>query len=131
MTRKPDPVAELLRAAGPRSAAPADRARRVEAAVRLEWHDAVQQRIGRRRAAWIAASCLTSAALIALVLHAHVGQAAPEKAAAPMAYPRPSYVAYVDGPQDHGSYFRMNNEDRPPDRGVPRHMLVSYSGATR
>ncbi len=51
MTHNPDPLEELLRSAGPRPTAPADRARRVEAAVRLEWQDAVQKRLGRRRAA--------------------------------------------------------------------------------
>ena len=51
--------------------------------MRLEWQDAVQKRLGRRRAAWIAASCLTSAALIALVLHAHVRQAGRRDRAAP------------------------------------------------
>ncbi len=131
MTHNPDLVAELLRSAGPRSVAPDDRARRVEAAVRLEWQETVQKRAGLRRAAWIAASCLTSAALIALGLHAHVGQVAPEKSTARASYSRPSYVTHADMPQNHGSYFRMDNEDRPPDRGVPRHMLASYSGPTR
>jgi hypothetical protein len=131
MTRNPDSLEALLRAAGPRATPNADRARRVEAAVRLEWQDAVQQRIGRRRAAWIAASCLTSAALIALMLHAHVGQAAPQVAVGPTPLPRPAYVSRAAAPRDIGSYFRANNEDRPPDRGLPRHVLASYSRETR
>jgi hypothetical protein len=128
MTHNADPLEELLRAAGPRATAPADRARRVEAEVRLEWQDAVKRRHGRRRAAWIAASCLTSAALIALVLHAHVGQAVPQ---APVSLPGPAYAAHEAAPRGHGSYFRANDEDRPPDRGLPRHVLVSYSWETR
>lgn len=128
MTHNADPLEQLLRAAGPRATAPADRARRVEAAVRLEWQDAVKQRHGRRRAAWIAASCLTSAALIALALHAHVGQAVPQT---PVSLPGPAYAAQEPGPRSHGAYFRANNEDRPPDRGVPRHVLASYSRETR
>ncbi len=131
MTHNRDPVAELLRAAGPRETAPAERARRVEEAVRREWQDVVQQRLGRRRAAWIAVSCLTSAALIALVLHAHVGQSAPEAAEAPSPFPRQPYVTRTAASPSVGSYFRVNNEDRPPDRGVPRHMLVSYALETR
>ena len=43
MTHNADPLEELLRAAGPRATAPTDRARRVEAVVRLEWQDAVQE----------------------------------------------------------------------------------------
>jgi hypothetical protein len=131
MTPKADPVAELLCAAGARTPAPDERARRVEAAVRLEWQDVVEKRSGRRRAAWIAVSCLTSAALIALGLHAHVGPASPVERAEPVSYARPRYVAHVEPPQRPGSYFRMNNEDRPPDRGVPRHMLASYSEPMR
>ena len=120
MTRNPDSLEELLRAAGPRAAVPPDRARRVEAAVRLEWQDAVQKKVGRRRSAWIAASCLTSAALIALVLHAHVGQVEPQAAAAPPSTPGPT-----------GSYFRLSNEDRAPDLGLPRHVLASYTWEER
>jgi hypothetical protein len=131
MTHNADPVADLLRRAGPRETAPAERARRVEAAVRVEWQDVVQKRLGQRRAAWIAASCLTSAALIALVLHAHVGQAAPESAAASSTYPAQPYVTRTARSQSEGSYFRVNNEDRPPDRGVPRHVLVTYSWPTK
>ena len=129
MTRNLDPLEELLRSAGPLATPSADRARRVEAAVRLEWQDAVQVRLGRRRAAWIAASCLASAALIALVLHAHVGQVAPQVAVG--SPPRPAYASRAAGQRDHGSYFRANNEDRPPDRGLPRHVLASYSWETR
>jgi len=128
MMHNADPLEQLLRAAGPRATAPADRARRVEAVVRLEWQDAVKRRHGRRRAAWIAASCLTSAALLALVLHAHVGQAVPQ---APVSLPFPAYAAHEAAPRGHGSFFRANNEDRPPDRGVPRHVLVSYSWEAR
>ena len=128
MTHNADPLEQLLRTAGPRATAPADRARRVEAAVRLEWQDAVRKRHGRRRAAWIAASCLTSAALIAFALHAHVGQAVPQT---PVSLPGPAYAAHESAPRSHGSYFRANNEDRPPDRGVPRHVLASYSWETR
>jgi hypothetical protein len=130
MTHNPDPVEALLRSAGPRPTAPADRARRVEAAVRLEWQDAVQKRIGRRRAALIAVSCLTSAAVIALVLHAHVAQVTPQ-ATAPPARPGSARTAYVEEPRQGGSYFRANNEDRPADRGVTRHVLASYSWETR
>jgi hypothetical protein len=131
MTHNADPVADLLRRAGPRETAPAERARRVEAAVRVEWQDVVQKRLGQRRAAWIAAGCLTSAALIALVLHAHVGQAAPESAAASSPYPAQPDVTRTARSQYEGSYFRVNNEDRPPDRGVPRHVLVTYSWPTK
>jgi hypothetical protein len=131
MTRNPDPVAALLRAAGPRADAPAERARRVEAAVRLEWQDVVHKRRGRRRAAWIAASCLTSAALMAVVFHAHVGQGAPEEAVKRPAYSRPAYAQTAVDVPAHGASFRVNNEDRPPDRGVPRHLLASYSQESR
>jgi len=127
MTRNPDSLEELLRAAGPRAAVPLDRARRVEAAVRMEWQDAVQKRVGRRRAGWIAASCLTSAALIALVLHAHVGQVEPQATAAPRSVPVPSYTSHTPAPRDTGSYFRLSNEDRAPDLGLPRHVLASYT----
>jgi len=130
MTHNTDPLADLLRAAGPRETAPAERARRVEAAVRLEWQDVVQTRLGRKRAAWIAASCLTSAALIALVLHAHAGQVPTQAAAIPSPYASP-LVMRTAASEGHGSYFRANNEDRPPDRGMPRHMLVTYAVHTR
>lgn len=126
MTHNSDLLEELLRAAGPRTATPEERARRVEAAVRLEWQEAVQTRLGRRRAAWVAASCLTSAALIALVLHAHAGQIEPQNAAA-LTVPQPSYVSRVAAPHGTGSYFRLSNEDRAPDLGLPRHVLASYS----
>lgn len=129
MTHKPDPLAQLLRSAGPRATAPADRTRRVEMAVRSEWQDAVQKRLGRRRAAWIAVSCLTSVALIALVLHAHVGQVAPQSTVAPVS--PLAYSARSAAPRDNGAYFRANNEDRPPDRGLPRHVLVHYTRGTR
>ena len=130
MSHNNDPLAGLLQVAGPREAVPAERARRVEAAVRVEWQDAVQKRVGRRRAAWIAASCLTSAALIALVLHAHVAQVGQEAATVPSPPRRPVAAAHVALPRD-GSYFRANNEDRPPDRGMPRHVLASYTWETR
>jgi hypothetical protein len=131
MTHNADPVADLLRRAGPRETAPAERARRVEAAVRVEWQDVVQKRLGQRRAVWIAASCLTSAALIALVLHAHVGQVAPESTAVSSPFPSHPSVVRTAQSQNQGSYFRVNNEDRPPDQGVPRHVLVTYSWPTR
>jgi hypothetical protein len=130
MTHNPDPLEELLRAAGSRAAAPGDRARRIEAAVRVEWQNAAQRRLGRRRAAWIAASCLTGAALMALVLHTHGGQVAPQVAAAPLSAPRPTYASHA-APRGHGSYFRANDENRPPDRGLPRHVLASYTQETR
>jgi hypothetical protein len=130
MTPRPDPVAALISAAGPREIAPADRARRVEAAVRLEWQDVVQKRLGRRRAAWIAASCLTSAALIALVLHVHVGTVTADPAAS-SSYVRPQNVVRTLGTHTPGAYFRVDHEDRPPDRGVPRHALASYSSMVR
>jgi hypothetical protein len=128
MSHNPDPLEELLRSAGPRPAAPADRARRVETAVRLEWQDTVQKRIGRRRAALIAVTCLTSAALIALVLHAHVP---PQTVAAPVPVTRPIHTAYDDAPRRSGSYFRASDDDRPADRGVQRHVLASYTTETR
>lgn len=128
MTHNPDPLEDLLRSAGPRPAAPADRARRVEAAVRLEWQDAVQKRIGRRRAAVIAVTCLASAALIALVLHAHVP---PQAVAAPGPLQRPIHASYDTAPRYSGSSFRANNDDRPADRGVQRHVLASYTTETR
>src|SRR5262245_61439454 len=109
MTHNPDPLEELLRSAGLRPAAPADRAQRVEAAVRLEWQDVVQKRVGRRHAAWIAVTCLTSAALIALVLHAHVPAQA---VVAPSTASRPIHAAYTGAPRNTGSYFRATNEDR-------------------
>ncbi len=130
MTHNTDPLADLLRVAGPRETAPADRARRVEAAVRLEWQDVVQKRLGRKRAAWIAASCLASAALITLVLHAHTGQVPTQAAATPSPDARP-LVLRTAASEGHGAYFRANNEDRPPDRGVPRHLLVTYAVHTR
>ena len=132
MTHKSDSLEDLLRAAGPRATVPADRARRIEAAVRLEWQEAVQKHSGRRRAAWIAASCLTSAALIALVLHAHVGEVESQAAAAPVPIQRSSYTARAASPpRDTGSYFRLSNEDRAPDLGLPRHVLVSYTWEER
>ena len=132
MAHNSDPLAALLQAAGPRATAPADRANRVEAAVRLEWHDAVQKRLARRRAGWIAASCLTSAALVALVLHAHVGQPAPPHiTTTPLSAPRPVPAMRVAAPRENGSYFRANDEDRLPDGGLRRHVLASYSWETR
>ena len=128
MTHNPDPLEELLRSAGPRPAAPAERARRVEAAVRLEWQDVVQKRLGRRHAAWIAVTCLTGAALIALVLHAHVPAQA---VVVPVTVPRPIHAAYDTPTRNGGSYFRANNDDRPADRGVQRHVLASYTMETR
>ena len=70
------------------------------------------------------------AALIALVLHAHAGQTAPESAAASSSYTPEPHAARTRS-QNQGSYFRLNNEDRPPDQGVPRHVLVTYSWPTR
>jgi hypothetical protein len=131
MTPRADAVADLRCEAGPRATAPADRAQRVEAAVRVEWQGAVQKRARRRRARWVAASCVTSAALIAFLLHAHHGQGAAEMSDAHIAYSHPSYVVRTDVPQNRGAYFRLSNDDRPPDRGVPRHRLVSYSGQVR
>ena len=131
MTHNPDPLEELLRSAGPRATVPADRARRVEAAVRLEWQDAVQKRLGRRRAAVIAVSCLTSAAVIALVLHAHVVHVPAQSTAAPLTAPRSAGTTYAATPRRSGSYFRANNDDRPADRGVARHVLASYSTESR
>jgi hypothetical protein len=131
MTPDSDSLEELLRASGPRAAVPLDRALRVEAALRLEWQDAVQKRVGRRRGAWIAASCLTSAALIALVLHAHVGQVEPQAAAVPLSTPGPSHTSRTPSPRDTGSYFRLSNEDRAPDLGLPRHVLASYTWEER
>jgi len=116
MTEKADPVAGLPQSAGTRATASADRARRIEAAVRLEWQDVVQKRIGRRRAALIAASCLTCAALIALILHTHVRETAPEAAAVP---------------RRDGHYLRINDENRPLNRRAPHHMLLSYAGPSR
>ena len=133
MTHNPDPLEELLRSAGPAR----DRARRSRAAGRS---GCAARMAGRRaeadRAAgaprWIAASCLTSAALIALVLHAHVGQVAPQADGRTVAGPRPLVRPMRRcATRDTGSYFRANNEDRPPDRGVPRHVLASYSWETR
>jgi hypothetical protein len=127
MTHNTDPLADLLRAAGPRETAPAERARRVEAAVRLEWQDVVQTRLGRKRAAWIAASCLTSAALIALVLHAHAGQV-PTQAAAqrPLALCQPARDADrgVRGP-----WLVLPREQRGSAAG-PRH-AASHAGDLR
>ena len=133
MTREPDSLEALLRAAGPRTAAPGERARRVEVAVRLEWRDAVEKRMGRRRAAWIAASCVTSAAVIALFLHAHTPPVEPQVAAAPLSAPMPSYIptSRVAAPRDNGSYFRLSNEDRAPDLGLPRRVLASYQWEER
>jgi hypothetical protein len=130
MTHNRDPIEDLLRSAGPRPVAPADCARRVEAAVRLEWQHAVQKRMGRRRAALIAVSGLTSAAVIALVLHAHVPQVPQQATLAPPAA-QSSKPVHVATPRHGGSYFRANDEDRRPDRGVTRHVLASYSLETR
>lgn len=122
-----DPLGELLRAAGPRVAVPAERARRVEAAVRREWQDLVQQRTGRRRAAWIAASGVIGAALILLVLHTHARSPTnTATSAGTLAAPVPAAV-----PHEHGAYFRATDENRPPDRGLPRHVLASYAAETR
>jgi len=71
------------------------RARRVEAMVRREWQDVVQQRRGRRRAVWLAASCLTSAALIALVLHTHARPPSSDSAVSPIAVTDPSVPRHV------------------------------------
>ncbi len=131
MTHESDSLEDLLRRARTRTAVPADRAQRVEAAVRLEWRDAVQSHTGRRRAAWIAASCLTSAALIALVLHAHVGQVESQAEAAPLPVPRTAYTSGAVRPRDTGSYFRSSNEDRSPDPGLPRHVLAGYTWEER
>jgi hypothetical protein len=65
------------------------------------------------------------------VFHAHVGQRAPEEAVTRPAYSRPAYARSGVDVHAHGAYFRMNNEDRPPDRGMPRHVLASYSQESR
>jgi len=131
MTHNPDRVAKLFGAAGHRGAESADCSDRVEAAVRLEWQQVVQARIGRRRAGWIVASCLTSVALIALVLHAHGGQTTVPASAEAAPHTRPASPARTGASRDHGPYFRAYNEDRQPDRGIPRHVMASYSRETR
>ena len=130
MTDNSDVVEAMLRAAGPRPPAPGDSARRIEVVIRLEWQDAVRKRLGRRRAAWIAASCVTSAAVIALMLHAHVGQVAQDATVSTLSQ-RPVYASRVAAPRGDGSYFRVDKEDRPPDRGLPRRVLASYIQETR
>lgn len=130
MTDNSDVVEALLRAASPRPSAPGERARRIEVVIRLEWQDAVQKGLGRRCATWIAVSCVTSAAVTALMLHAHVGQVAPHATVLPLSE-RPVYASRVAAPRGDGSYFRVDKEDRPPDRGLPRHVLASYIQETR
>ena len=130
MSHNPDPLGQLLRSAGLRPPAPDDRARRVEGAVRLEWQDVVQRRVGRRRAGLIAVSCVTTAAIIALVLHAHAVHV-PEAVAAPVIVPRTAQTTYAGAHGKSGSYLRANDEDRPADRGVQRHVLASYTTESR
>ena len=123
-----DRLADLLKAAGPRANVPRERALRVELSVRLEWKDVVERRKGRRRAAWLAATCLTSAALIALVLHTHAhGPAAPPSGIAI----RRELPARIAQPQERSPFFRATDEARPPDRGLPRHVLASYAWRER
>ena len=97
MTHNSD-VWSAVRAAGPRHRrrrqCPAGRGGRT-----LEWQDAVKKRQGRRRAAWIAVSCLTSAALIALALHGHVGQSGPQT---PVSVAGPRVRAHESAPRSHG-----------------------------
>jgi hypothetical protein len=131
MSHNADPVKGPVRAAGSGSAAPEDRARRVEAAVRVEWECAVQKRVGRRRAAWIATGCLTSAALIALALHAHVSRVDPQVAASPVSVQRPAHASDRISSRERGSYLRANDDDGPTDRGLPRRLLASYTVETR
>jgi hypothetical protein len=128
MSPSVDPLADLLKAAGPRASAPRERALRVELCVRLEWKDVVERRKGRRRAAWVAATCLTSAALIALVLHTNAHTPATPPSGVVMRRAMPARTAQ---PQERGPYFRATDEARPPDRGLPRHVLASYAWGER
>jgi hypothetical protein len=123
-----DRLADLLKAAGPRAGVPGERALRVELTVRLEWKNVVERRKGRRRAAWVAATCLTSAALIALVLHTHAHAPADPALDIAVRQERPGSTAR---PQERGPYFRATDDARPADRGLPRHVLASYAWEER
>jgi hypothetical protein len=68
---------------------------------------------------------------MALTLHAHVGQVAPQGTVTPLSMPRRADRVRSTVPHDAGSYFRANNDDRPADRGVPRHVLAHYTWDTR
>jgi hypothetical protein len=118
-----------MRSVAERTAPASERVRRVEAAVRLEWQDAVQKRVGRRRATWIAASCLVSAALIALVLHAHVRPLAPHSTGLSSRAPRPA--AGSASSHENAVYFRASNANRLTDRGLPRLVLARYTWDAR
>jgi hypothetical protein len=131
MTRNPQPPAELTAPAEAPQNALDGCASRVEAAVRREWRDVVETRLGRRRAAWIAASTLATAAVIALILHGHAEHVPPQTAERPASGERPAYAQRVPDSRRHGSYFRASNDDRPPDRGLPRQVLVSYTWTSR
>jgi hypothetical protein len=126
-----DPLAELLRAAGPRVGVPAERARRVEHAVRAEWQDVVKRRSARRRATLAAIAGLASAVAIALGFQTHVHPGAERTAAGPPVLVQTHPVAETPRPRYDGSYYRASGEDRMPDRGLPRHVLASYAWETR
>ncbi len=82
-------LARLLRLAGPREPAPADRAARVRTSVRAEWQQAVSVRRRRVRVAW-SAGVLATAALLLL----YVRPTGPETAGAPAAV---ATIDAVDG----------------------------------
>jgi hypothetical protein len=133
--RTSDSVAELLRGAGPRADAPADRACRVRSAVRAEWQTMVRRRTGRRRAKWLVAGGLASAAIVIVIVQAlsrpadgELARAKPDPAAA-----MESQVVAVAEPrhQHEGARFRATDEDRTPDGGLPRRVLANYSWETR
>jgi hypothetical protein len=133
--QKSDSVAELLRGAGPRAEAPADRACRVRSAVHAEWQTVVHQRTGRRRATWLVTGGLACAAIVIVIVQALSGPADGEIARA-KPDPAPAMESHVitvaePGHQHEGARFRATDEERAPDGGLPRRVLANYSWESR
>ena len=143
---KSDPVAELLRVAGPRADVPEDRSGRVRAAVQAEWRDMLRQRQARLRAGW-AAGCIATAAIVAVIFQV-AARPMPDQAA--LAQPQPrgvraaaeistatvatTDVRYV---QAQSTYRRDGTRDRgaetgrAPEHGMSRASVVGYSWESR
>lgn len=87
-----DQIGPLLRLAGPRESVPADRMRRVKAAVHAEWRQQSRARARRVTVGW-SMGALAAAALILL----GVGLAVRDEGAAPIARPELATIEAVTG----------------------------------
>ncbi len=110
-------MANLLRAAGPREQAPSDCARRVEVALRAEWRAAVR-RHDRRRARWIAAGAVATAAALTLILQTQPWSTSQAPSAS--VSPTPANLRHD-----------VRYDERVPDGGLPRRILVNYAWESR